>query len=86
MLFRSADKKMVGPAAKRDAVAHLRNVLRMFTPSLRAIPSAPYIAALAERRLPFGPAMKPAGRQLRVGVIWSGSKTSRANADRALPY
>ncbi len=30
-------------------------------------------------------AMKPAGRLLRVGIVWSGSTTSGANADRAMP-
>jgi cytochrome c-type biogenesis protein CcmH/NrfG len=57
----------------------------LYTPSLKAIPAAPYFAAEPERRAKFVAAMAEAKGRLRVGIVWSGSTTFQGNRDRAVP-
>jgi tetratricopeptide (TPR) repeat protein len=58
----------------------------MFTPDLASVSGEPYLSAPAHRLAKFEPAMKAAGKRLRVGIVWSGSTSFRLNHERAVPF
>jgi Tfp pilus assembly protein PilF len=70
-----------------DADLHINqcSLPGLYSPSLRTIPSAPYVAAEPARRGKFAAAMAEARGRLKVGIVWSGSTTFQGNRDRALP-
>lgn len=72
------------PLPEADWHCYICSLPGLFVSGPRSIPRESYISAPPDRRARFDFAMKPAGRQLRVGIVWSGSTTSGANSDRAL--
>jgi Tfp pilus assembly protein PilF len=73
------------PLPDADLHAYLCSVPGLFTRDLASIPAEPYMQAPADRLAKFAPALARAGEQLKVGIVWSGSTTFKANHDRAVP-
>ncbi|MBF0561229.1 MAG: hypothetical protein HQL37_04245 [Alphaproteobacteria bacterium] len=57
----------------------------LFSPDLGSIPAAPYLSVPAGRAAKLRPLIERAENRLRVGIVWSGSTTFKANQDRATP-
>ncbi len=56
----------------------------LFTPSLAQVSGLPYLAAKSGGMDHLRPLLARAEGRLRVGIVWSGSTTFKANADRAV--
>src|SRR6185436_1424712 len=54
---------------------HLCSLPGLFTPDLAAIPAAPYLAAPPDRAASLAPVLGQAGTDMKVGIVWSGSRT-----------
>jgi hypothetical protein len=69
-----------------DADLHLYqcSLPGLYTPTLGAVPSRPYLAADPARFARFAPLLERGRGKLKVGIVWSGSTTFGANHDRAV--
>ena len=69
-----------------DADLHLYqcSLPGMYTPTLAAVPSSPYLAADPARLAKFAAPLERGRGKLKVGIVWSGSTTFSANHDRAV--
>ena len=68
-----------------DLHCYLCSLPGLFTRDVASIPAAPYLAAPRKRVAKFAPLFEQAGRQLKVGIVWSGSVTFAKNHERAQP-
>jgi Flp pilus assembly protein TadD len=73
------------PLPDADLHCYLCSIPGLYTADLAAIPPAPYLRAPGDRRKKFARVLARRAGRLRVGIVWSGSTTFKANKDRAVP-
>lgn len=73
------------PFPEADWHIHICSVPGLFVKSAEDISGEPYLTAPADRMAKAAAAIGDAGGKLKVGIVWSGSTTFKANHDRAVP-
>lgn len=71
------------PLPDADFHCHLCSIPGLFTSAATKIPAAPYLTASNDRAGKFSRLVRRGGRQLNVGIVWSGSVTFKKNKERA---
>ncbi|MEI9803252.1 MAG: tetratricopeptide repeat-containing glycosyltransferase family protein [Pseudolabrys sp.] len=72
------------PLPKADAHIFQCSIPGYFTTTVPEIPPAPYLTVPSGRTAKLAPLIA-AGEGLRIGIVWSGSPTFKANAERSAP-
>jgi Flp pilus assembly protein TadD len=72
-----------GTSVDADLHAYVCSLPSFFTQEFATIPGAPYLSAAPGRVREMSPLFAGAGRQLKVGIVWSGSVTFGKNRRRA---
>ena len=73
------------PLPKADRHIHVCSLPALYAPSIESISGSPYISPPKGRIEKANAAIGDAGDKLKVGIVWSGSTTFKANQDRAVP-
>lgn len=71
------------PLPAADLYCYVCSIPGLFAHDEDPIPQLPYLGPPQDRRRQFARVMAPANGQTRVGIVWSGSTTFKANHDRA---
>jgi hypothetical protein len=85
--MKGVDRVVVKGEALPEADLHryICSVPGLFTHRITEIPAQSYVTAPTDRKAKFVQAFDRAAGKLKIGIVWSGSTTFKANRERAVP-